>query len=354
MHRNTDNPTLYDNLMESNKEDLIQIAGVVGAKVKKTGAKTLIAKSISDFILANPKKFLSGLMLHELDLVKSICEIKNNDEAVCAPLMEDQMSLFNLSIMDIYDTEEDNIEMYDLPVDLKKAIDDHIGLEIKRQEDNIDDFFKERAILANLNLIGVAGYDEFVSLIADMTDESPRDIDNYIHHKFLLASNVIDQGDGIVLIKSPFLDEEYVDDIFQMMDENEHKCHCDFKAPVEEIMEWGNMPYPVSHLGYAQKLIKAIGKISDKEDIPDALLTQYWIDIQLTGDVSGAISMMIANAGINDCDKINEMMPEFVKFANKMPRWAFLGHSSEEIMSSHKGKKGKAMILPLNSRKTRK
>lgn len=323
--------TLFGNLMEATKEDLIKIAGVVGAKVKKTGTKATIAKTINNYILANPKKFLSGLMLHELDLVKSICEIKNNDEAVCAPLMEDQMSLFNLSILDIYDTEEDNIEMYDLPVDLKEAIGNHIDPEIKRQEDTIDDFFKERAILADLNLIGVAGYDEFVSLIADMTDESPRDIDNYIHRKFLLASNVIDQGDGIVLIKSPFLDEEYVDDIFQMMDENEHKCHCDFKAPVE-MMEWGNMPYPVSHLGYTQKLIKAIGKVLEKEDVPDALLTQYWMDIQLTGDVSGAISMMIANAGINDCDKINEMMPEFVKFANKMPMgisWSLFRRDNE-------------------------
>lgn len=69
-------------------------------------------------------------------------------------------------------------------------------------------------------------------------------------------------------------------------------------------------------------------------------------------DYEDAIRNAISIGG--DSDKINEMLPEFVKFANKMPRWAFLGHSSEEIMSGHKGKNGKAMILPLNGRKPRK
>lgn len=346
--------TLFGNLMESTKEDLIKIAGVVGAKIKKTGAKATIAKTISDYILANPKKFLSGLMLHELDMVESICEIKNDDEAVCAPLMANQMSLFNLSIMDVYDTEQDNVEMYDLPVDLKEAIKDYVDDEIKDQEDNLNDTMRERFILAQLNLMGLAEYENFILLVADMMEEEAHEVDNYIHRKFLLSSNIIDEGEGLVIIKSPFLRDEDVEDLFEMMDEHESESHCNYKIQLEDMLEWGNMPYPVSHLSYAQKLLKAFGKIPNMAGISDALLTQYWIDIQLTGNVSGAISMMVGDAGIKDSDKINEMLPEFVKFANKMPRWAFLGHSSEEIMSSHKRKKGKAMILPLNSRKPRK
>jgi hypothetical protein len=340
--------TLFGNLMESTKEDLIKIAGVVGAKIKKTGAKATIAKTISDYILANPKKFLSGLMLHELDMVESICEIKNDDEAVCAPLMANQMSLFNLSIMDVYDTEQDNVEMYDLPVDLKKAIENFIDQEIKEQENNIDDLFRDRVILGHLNFIGFSEYYEFLSLVSDITDESTQEIDSYIHRKFLLSANILDLEDGIVIIKSPFLEDSDVDDLFEKIGENECESHCDYKVPFEEIMEWGNMPYPVSHLGYAQKLLKAMGKIPKLAGISDALLTQYWIDVQLSGDENGAVTAMINDAGIKDISVIKKILPELVNFSDKMPLWAFLGHSLEEVMSSHKGKKGKAMILPLN------
>lgn len=111
------------------------------------------------------------------------------------------------------------------------------------------------------------------------------------------------------------------------------------------------MPYPVSHLSYAQKLLKAMGKIPKMAGISDALLTQYWIDIQITGDVSSAISMLVSDSGIRDVGLINKMLPEFMKFANKMPRWALLGHSVEEVSSKHKGTKGKAMIMPLNGGK---
>lgn len=340
--------TLFGNLMEATKEDLIKIASVVGAKIKKSDAKAPIAKAISDYILTNPKKFLSGLMLHELDMVKSICEIKKHDESVYAPLMADQMSLFRLSIMDIYDTQQDNVEIYDLPTDLKEAIKDYVDDEIKDQEDNLNDTMRERFILAQLNLMGLAEYDNFILLVADMMEEDTHEIDNYIHRKFLLSSNIIDEGEGLVIIKSPFLRDQDVEDLFEMMDEHESESHCDYKIQLKDMLEWGNMPYPISHLSYAQKLLKALGKIPNMAGISDALLTQYWEDIQLTGDVSNAISTMVGDAGIRDIKLINAMLPEFVKFANKMPRWAFLGHSSEEVMSGHKGKKDKAMIMPLN------
>ena len=226
--------------------------------------------------------------------------------------------------------------------------------EIKDQEENLNDTMRERFIMAQLNLMGLAEYDNFISLVADMMEEDTHEIDNYIHRKFLLSSNIINEGEELVIIKSPFLRDQDIEDLFEMMDEHESECHCDYMIQLEDMLEWGNMPYPVSHLSYAQKLLKAIGKIPNMAGISDALLTQYWEDIQVTGDVSEAIATMVGDAGIKDSDKINAMLPEFVKFANKMPRWALLGHSSEEIMNSHKGKKGKAMILPLNSRKTRK
>lgn len=348
MEERTLSPTLVENLMKASKQDLIKTANVVGAKIKKTWNRADIAKATSNFILDNPKKFLSGLMLHELDMVKSICEIKNKDEAVCAPQMAHQMSLFRLSIMEIYNTAHDNVEMYDLPIDLKKAIEGYVDAEIKDQEDNLEDLMRERFILSHLNFIGVAAYDDFVSLIAEMTEGNMQDIDNYIHRKFLLSSNIIDEGEGILIIKSPFLGDDDIEDIFEMMDEHESECDCDFKMPFEEMMQWGNMPYPVSHLSYAQKLLKAMGKIPNMAGISDALLTQYWVDIQLTGNVNEAISMMIGDAGIIDISLINKMLPEFIKFANKMPRWALLGHSAEEVMSKQKGKKRRAVILPLN------
>lgn len=67
--------------------------------------------------------------------------------------MAHQMSLFRLSIMEIYNTEHDNVEMYDLPMDLKKAIEGYVDAEIKDQEDNLEDLMRERSILANLNLV---------------------------------------------------------------------------------------------------------------------------------------------------------------------------------------------------------
>ena len=151
------------------------------------------------------------------------------------PLMAHQMSLFRLSVMEIYNTEHDNVEMYDLPMDLKKAIEGYVDAEIKDQEDNLEDLMRERSILANLNLIGIAGYNEFVSLIAEMTEGNIQDIDNYIHRKFLLSSNIIDEGDGILIIKSPFLGDDDIEDIFEMMDE--HESDCEYTMPFEEMLE---------------------------------------------------------------------------------------------------------------------
>lgn len=61
-----------------------------------------------------------------------------------------------------------------------------------------DEFTK---LIFKCYLIGIAGYNEFVSLIAEMTEGNIQDIDNYIHRKFLLSSNIIDEGDGILIIK---------------------------------------------------------------------------------------------------------------------------------------------------------
>lgn len=320
-------------LNDAYKVELKECAETLGLHLPSAAKKSEFVEAIAQYVLNSTQEFLQGLTQNELNMLELLCD-NEDGPTLEGPLQIQQQVLYKLHLMECEPADDEGMA-YTLSIsdELCDAIKGIIKEENERRTD--DEFVMERCILSVLNLFGVMPLPSMIDLISRSFDKRPKEVADFLHKRYLLKYNTFSLKPGFDICTSPFLDLEDVLKLTEkMMEHKEVELKQDFSQ--EELLAWGEMPYPVENVEIAQPLIKALTPLMPNKGFALAIITEYWATCQLSDNPSEPIRQLFATVNLKSPKDIMRIMNALTDFNNHMPRWEFLGHSATEARQDDK------------------
>lgn len=314
-----------------NKENLVNISQMFGIEISPLKPKAEYVDEISAYILSHPKEFLNKLTCGELYMLEIMC--KDDDKNFIEwSIQMPQQSLYEMSMMFIYMCSDvDGSGFFIIPYDLKEAIKNLITPMIQEKEKSKDREL-ENIIFGFLNIYGIINLELLEEFVSKTSGVSKDAVDAYINRHFLLKSHVYGSKWVKPSITSPFVYEDEYHDI--MVEIQKHK-NLDYKQdiPVEELSQWGTMPFPPGKTAIAQPVLQLMSGKYKNSGFCQADLTAYWASAQRSLAPHSTLVNFTVAMRYQDKVDVKGIHNIFGNFVNNMPRWLLKGHSYNEIES---------------------
>ncbi len=340
--------TLKESLMESPKTSLANIVKIFGWHIKPSLRKEEFASQLAEMILGNPSHVLEFQTVYELRFLKKVLETPD-DEPYKAPILLYQLSLSDMEILKIMFPKDLNCAYYSIAKDLKEVFKPCIDVVLQRKLDQGEELL-DRMTMGFLNLYGIVDKDPLVQMIASCrgVTSDKKVIGDYLLGRSLYYIHQVlfneDDGTQTMAFSSVFLDQEYIDQLMQELDE--HPGIRDYKSFSEaEVKAWGLMPFPMHNQSCARKVYLLLESGKLPADQADMRINALWVGTQLESlSLSQQISLLLRGLTIGDIAELNLNLGAITDVTNHIPRWFLRGYCPSEVYN----KFGKPQANPMS------
>lgn len=288
-------------------------------KIKSGLKKDIMVKAISEWILEHPDLLMTHLFTYELRMYDKI--INHPEDELLIPVDLSRLPFDNVTFTDKAKFSDiDSVVSYiapDLAEKLKHLLADAIAQREKSGEEEV-----ENHIIGLLNLRGAIPYDDvFDILLPEMEKDDAHDDIIFRINRFAAGNDTDDE----VVIESPFI----TGTDFNVFDQRRVDPNTKPKEfTKEEIVKAAIMPYP--HIGGVSRdaLKKQLIALGQSKKGAEDFLLDVWLEKQ--NDTMNPLQV-IDTIQYDSFEQVQELLPYFTDYTNKMPFWKFKGWSSEEI-----------------------
>lgn len=318
-------------LIINTKEDLKEIAFLLGVSIPTKLRKNEFAESLADAILSDPDIWLPQLTRYELTILQKLVNAGPNTyiESSYASMTTALESL-TLVISD-YDYVKEGKIRYMICDELRESIAPHVDNLLNSQELKTYHLI-EQYMLGIINLYGLLPLAEMIKLLKEYLKDSEisGQISHTLDNSILLRQytfKMVDQFNSTPYVRSPFLlDIEKLDR--EMYEHPEAAYFRKFTA--EEVFEAGSLPFVSIGNPCLEKLknfMKSKQGLTENEIVP--ILHHLWYESQIKDNEISIIFPFIDTLSLS-INEVQEAIGVYSDYINHCPRWFLKGYSPAE------------------------
>jgi len=318
--------TLYEMLMQDTRDAIIANAKMLGININKSHRKAVIARRVSEVILAMPTHILKQLPFREVLKLQQMVHAK--DHAVTQKLSFLMDCIEQIGLIDARYSDSSVVEfIYPDLADALLPVIDHF---VEKAKSNETKYRREQMILGLLNLYGILGYDELEKLAINHDPNlSTLGLKHVISDSYLLKSRSVTIDRKWYFI-SPYMSEPQ--DVYDEISSRSKIGLAIFTR--EQVMEagvWGSPQPPVNSA--TSSFCSLLGKMVSTEEEVDDLVSEYWMLLNNDHDPFSIINRMLDNQ-FDSMEAVNDLISQYNDWVNKVPRWILKGNSSNHVFET--------------------
>lgn len=318
-------------LIINTKEDLKEIAFLLGVSIPTKLRKNEFAESLADAILSDPDIWLPQLTRYELTILQKLVNAGPNTYIESSYVsMTTALESLTLVISD-YDYVKEGKIRYMICDELRESIAPHVDNLLNSQELKTHHLI-EQYMLGIINLYGLLPLAEMIKLLKEYLKDSEisGQISHTLDNSILLRQytfKMVDQFSSTPYVRSPFLsDIEKLDrEIY------EHPEAAYFrKFTAEEVFEAGSLPFVSVGNPCLEKLknfMKSKQGLAENEIVP--ILHHLWYESQIKDNEISIIFPFIDTLALS-INEVQEAIGIYSDYINHCPRWFLKGYSPAE------------------------
>ena len=323
---------LAQTFQASKKEDLKEIAKILGISVPSNLKKDEYTKQLADKILSNPEQWLGHLPHYELTLLQKLVAAGPN-QYVEEPLSlcYNTLQITGLVAFDLRGNQSTFIR-YMICDELRESIAPHME-HCLSEEQNANRFLIEQVAIGLTNLYGFVSHKDMLEKLRQYMPESIQDeeIEDFIQHSILMRQNTV--YDAVATTKALGISSSFLDDLdsFSKKIQMYKAITSPKQFTLEELKAAGSQPIPQVIAPITAQLKEVItGQLGYSEVEANYHLQQLWINVQLEGQPMPVIAPIVNNK-LSSMEDLQKVVAVFMEYHNNCPRWFMKGYSSSEI-----------------------
>lgn len=322
--------TFVDVLKLKSKEDLKNVADLLGVLIPSKLRKNRYAMNLAEAMLCCPEEWLTQLTRPELMLLQRLVDAGPGYVEDSVKFTRSTLGVFSLVIIDRYSAEEGKVR-YMLYDELRKAIAPHIN-DVLSSKEQITRFTVEQYAHGIVNLYGFIPYVKVMDLLNGyLKDSITKEEINKSLEKSLLIKRFTFNEIGLfrseICIASPFLlTPKDLDDM--LYEHPEIKSMKRFSK--EEVFKAGRIFSPYLPSAGADELKEyMMARFGYSEADADDEILSLWFNIQEDEEVLSMVSSIVNNQVASVQEKQQGIII-FMNYCDQCPRWFLRGYSSTE------------------------
>lgn len=318
--------TLEEMLMQDTRTTIINTADMLGIKTNKSQRKAVIAKRVSEIILAVPTHLLRQLPFREVLKLQQMVHAKDHAVPQNPSFIMDCIEQIGLT-----DSRFDGDKVVDfIYQDLANALLPVIDHFVEKARNNETKYRRQQLIIGLLNLYGILGVDEIeaLSIKYDPSLNKP-ELYHAIGGSYLLKSR------GVIMDSKSYYVSPYMgqpEDIWNEICIRSQLSRAMFAE--EQVMEagiWGAPQPPLNSV--TNSFCSALGKMVNTKEEINNLTSEYWMLLNNDNDPFDIIQQIL-DKQIDTLASLELLISQYNDWVNNLPRWILKGNSSNHVFKT--------------------
>ncbi len=318
--------TLEEMLMLDTRKTIINIADMLGIKINKSQRKAVIAKRVSQAILALPIHLLHQLPFREVLKLQQMVHARDHAVPENPSYIMDCIEQIGLTDTRVVGKKAVDFIYPDLAEALLPVIDDFV----EKASANETKYRREQLILGLLNLYGILSFNELeeLSIIYDPGLKIPG-LYHAIKDSYLLKSR------GVTIDRKWYYISPYMTDPDITWQEISSRSDISLARFTEEkVMDAGIGGAPQPPVTNATGPFRsALSKLDKTEEEINWLTGEYWMLLNNDLDPFNLIQEILDESP-QTMESVNLLLSRFNDWVNNLPRWILKGNSSNYVFET--------------------